>query len=180
MSRIGVQPITLPDGVSLTREGNTLTVSGTKGQLSLALPDGIEVAQKDASLQVSRQTEQREHRALHGTVRSLLANIVTGVTEGFAKNLELSGIGYRASIEDNELVLLVGFTHPVKMVVPEGLEAKIEKNVITISGIDRQRVGQFAAEIRDVQPPEPYKGKGIRYSGEKVRMKQGKAVKAGA
>jgi len=180
MSRIGVQPIILPDGVSLAREGRVLTLNGTKGQLSLSLPEGVDVSQKENTLQVTRQSEQREHRALHGTIRSLLANIVTGITDGFTKKLELIGIGYRASIEEGELVLLVGFTHPVKLVIPEGLEAKIEKNVITISGIDRQRVGQFAAVIRDVRPPEPYKGKGIRYEGEKVRMKQGKAVKAGA
>ena len=148
--------------------------------MSFSLPEGVDVSQKENTLQVTRQSEQREHRALHGTIRSLLANIVTGITDGFTKKLELIGIGYRASIEEGELVLLVGFTHPVKLVIPEGLEAKIEKNVISISGIDRQRVGQFAAVIRDVRPPEPYKGKGIRYEGEKVRMKQGKAVKAGA
>lgn len=180
MSRIGVQPIILPEGVSLTREGRVLTLSGLKGQLSLSLPEGIEVVEKDKNLQVSRASDERQHHALHGTIRSLLANIVTGITEGFVKKLELIGIGYRASIEDGEIVLQVGFTHPVKMTIPEGLEAKIEKNVITISGIDRQRVGQFAAVVRDVRPPEPYKGKGIRYEGEKVRMKQGKAVKAGA
>src|SRR3989338_10236322 len=180
MSRIGVQPIILPDGVTLAREGRVLTLNGAKGQLSLSLPEGVDVNQKENTLQVTRQSEQREHRALHGTIRSLLANIVTGITDGFTKKLELIGIGYRASIEEGELVLLVGFTHPVKLVIPEGLEAKIEKNVISISGIDRQSVGQFAAIIRDVRPPEPYKGKGIRYEGEKVRMKQGKAVKAGA
>ncbi|MCR4277483.1 MAG: 50S ribosomal protein L6 [Candidatus Berkelbacteria bacterium] len=180
MSRIGLQPITLPDGVSLVREGRVLTLSGSKGQLFLLLPEGVEVAQKDKSLLVSRVSDERQHRALHGTIRSLLANIVTGITDGFVKKLELVGIGYRAAIEEGELVLLVGFTHPVKMSIPEGLEVKIEKNVITISGIDRQRVGQFAAVIRDVRPPEPYKGKGIRYEGEKVRMKQGKAVKAGS
>ncbi len=180
MSRIGVQPIILPDGVSLAREGRMLTLNGAGGQLSLNLPEGVDVSQKENTLQVTRQSEQREHRALHGTVRSLLANIVTGITEGFTKKLELIGIGYRASIEDGQLILLVGFTHPVKMTIPEGLEVRIEKNVISISGIDRQSVGQFAAIIRDVRPPEPYKGKGIRYEGEKVRMKQGKAVKAGA
>ncbi|MEK7171097.1 MAG: 50S ribosomal protein L6 [Patescibacteria group bacterium] len=179
MSRIGIQPISLPTGVTVSRENRVLTLSGAKGQLSLSLPDGVEVSQKEDTLQVSRLSDQNEHRALHGTIRSLLANNVKGITEGFIKKLELIGIGYRASIEDNQIILLVGFTHPVKMTIPEGLLATIEKNVITIAGIDRQRVGQFASEIRDVRPPEPYKGKGIRYSGEKVRMKQGKAVKAG-
>lgn len=180
MSRIGVQPILLPESVNLTRDERVITLTGAKGQLSLSLPAGVEVSQKDKTLLVNRLSEQSDHRALHGTIRSLLANIVTGITEGFVKKLELIGIGYRASIEDNQLVLLVGFTHPVKMTIPQDLEVKVEKNVITISGIDRQRVGQFAAIVRDVRPPEPYKGKGIRYAGEKVRMKQGKAVKAGS
>lgn len=180
MSRIGVQPVNLPSGVNLTRDGRVLTLVGTKGTLVLALPEGIEVSQKDDSLLVTRQTDQIEHRALHGTIRSLLNNAVIGITVGFTKKLELVGIGYRANIENGRLVLLVGFTHPVEMTIPEGLDANVEKNVITITGIDRQKVGQFSAEIRDVRPPEPYKGKGIRYQGEKVRMKQGKAVKAGA
>ncbi|MEK9167654.1 MAG: 50S ribosomal protein L6 [Patescibacteria group bacterium] len=180
MSRIGVQPIILPDNVSLSREDRVLTLIGAKGKLSLSLPEGIDVSQKENTLQVTRQSEQREHRALHGTIRSLIANIVEGVTNGFTKKLELVGIGYRAAIEDNALILQVGFTHPVRLVVPVGLEAKVEKNIISISGIDRQRVGQFSAEVRGIRPPEPYKGKGIRYEGEKVRMKQGKAVKAGA
>jgi len=180
MSRIGVQPVLLPGGVTMTREGRALTLAGAKGQLALSLPEGVEVNQKGTLLQVTRNSDAKEHRALHGTIRSLLSNAVIGITEGFSKKLELVGIGYRSSIEGNKLVLQVGFTHPVEMTIPEGLEAKVEKNVITVTGIDRQRVGQFSAEIRDVRPPEPYKGKGIRYSGEKVRMKQGKAVKAGS
>lgn len=180
MSRIGIQPIELAESVKLTRVDRVLKLSGPRGMLALTLPLGIEVSQKDNILQVTRLSEQREDRALHGTIRSLLNNAVTGVTEGFTKKLELIGIGYRAAIEENNLVLQVGFTHSVRIPIPEGLEAVIEKNTITISGIDRQRVGQFSAEIRDVRPPEPYKGKGIRYVGEKVRMKQGKAVKAGA
>lgn len=178
MSRIGFQSIILPDSVTLTKDERELTISGPKGQIDLSLPTGVEISQKDGVLQVTRLSDQRDHRALHGTVRSLLANAVTGVTAGFVKKLELIGIGYRVAIEDQTLVLQVGFTHPVKIDVPEGLEASVDKNIITISGIDRQKVGQFAAEIRQVRKPEPYKGKGIRYQGEKVRMKQGKAVKA--
>ncbi len=180
MSRIGVLPIKLPEGVVLSRDGRVLKLSGSKGQSSLTLPMGIEVSQKDNVLEVTRQSDERAHRALHGTIRSLVANAVTGISDGFNKKLELIGIGYRAAIEGSELILQVGFTHPVKLAIPEGLGAIIEKNVITVSGIERQQVGQFAAEIRDVRPPEPYKGKGIRYVGEKVRMKQGKAVKVGA
>src|SRR3989344_6368018 len=175
MSRIGIQPVKLGDGVKMSRENDSLTISGSKGTLSLQLPSGIDVKEKDGTLIVGRASDQKEHRALHGTIRSLLSNIVTGVSEGFNKKLELIGIGYRAAIEENQLVLLVGFTHPVKMIIPDGLEAKVDKNVITISGIDKQAVGQFAAVVRDVRPPEPYKGKGIRYENEIVRMKQGKA-----
>jgi len=179
MSRIGLQTILLPDGVTLTQEDRHLVVTGPKGKLELGLPTGITVSQKEQQLTVSRQNDLAEQRALHGTIRSLLANCVTGVSVGFTKKLEMIGIGYRASVEDGFLVLLVGFTHPVRLAIEAGLEAKVEKNVITITGIDKQRVGQFSAEIRAIRPPEPYKGKGIRYAGEIVRMKQGKAVKAG-
>lgn len=129
---------------------------------------------------VARLSDAKQYRALHGTVRNLLHNIITGVSTGFTKKLELVGIGYRAAIEGNDLVLQVGYTHPVRMTIPEGLQAKVEKNVITVTGADKQRLGQFCAEVRQVRKPEPYKGKGIRYQGEHVRMKQGKAMKAAA
>ncbi len=178
MSRIGLKQISVPGTVAIVQSDHLLKVSGPKGEIDVRLPSGITVIQKDSKVTVSRNSELRQIRALHGTVRSLLSNAVTGVTEGFIKKLELVGIGYRAAIEDQTLVLQVGFTHPVRIIVPEGLEVFVDKNVIAISGIDRQKVGQFAAEIRQVRRPEPYKGKGIRYQGEKVRMKQGKAVKA--
>ena len=180
MSRIGIKPISLPDGVTLTAEDKTVTIAGPKGQLSLEIPVGVKVTQKDQELIISRDSDSAQDRALHGTIRSLLANLVTGVSTGFDRKLEMVGIGYRAAVEDGALVLQVGFTHPVRLPIEEGLEVKVEKNTITVSGTDKQRVGQFSAEIRDVRRPEPYKGKGIRYAGEIVRMKQGKAVKAGA
>lgn len=180
MSRIGIKPVIMPDSVNLNTESDLMKFNGPKGELTIQLPKGVKVTVSDKTLNVERATDSQEHRALHGTFRSLIQNAVTGVAEGFTKKLELVGIGYRASIDQNDLVLLVGFTHPVNMTIPEGIEAKVEKNVISLSGRDKQKIGQFAAEIRQVRKPEPYKGKGIRYQGELVRMKQGKAAKSGA
>lgn len=180
MSRIGIKPVVVNDGVTVTVEPTSITARGPLGELSIALPHGISVTQKDNKMTVARLSDAKQYRALHGTVRNLLHNIITGVSTGFTKKLELVGIGYRAAIEGNDLVLQVGYTHPVRMTIPEGLQAKVEKNVITVTGADKQRLGQFCAEVRQVRKPEPYKGKGIRYQGEHVRMKQGKAMKAAA
>lgn len=180
MSRIGIKPVVVNDGVTVTVEPTSITAKGPLGELSIALPHGISVTQKDNKMTVARLSDAKQYRALHGTVRNLLHNIITGVSNGFTKKLELVGIGYRAAIEGNDLVLQVGYTHPVRMTIPEGLQAKVEKNVITVTGADKQRLGQFCAEVRQVRKPEPYKGKGIRYQGEHVRMKQGKAMKAAA
>jgi large subunit ribosomal protein L6 len=180
MSRIGIKPVVVNDGVTVTVEPTSITAKGPLGELSIALPHGISVTQKDNKMTVARLSDAKQYRALHGTVRNLLHNIITGVSTGFTKKLELVGIGYRAAIEGNDLVLQVGYTHPVRMTIPEGLQAKVEKNVITVTGADKQRLGQFCAEVRQVRKPEPYKGKGIRYQGEHVRMKQGKAMKAAA
>lgn len=180
MSRIGIKPVVVNDGVTVTVEPTSITAKGPLGELSIALPHGISVTQKDNKITVARLSDAKQYRALHGTVRNLLHNIITGVSTGFTKKLELVGIGYRAAIEGNDLVLQVGYTHPVRMTIPEGLQAKVEKNVITVTGADKQRLGQFCAEVRQVRKPEPYKGKGIRYQGEHVRMKQGKAMKAAA
>jgi large subunit ribosomal protein L6 len=180
MSRIGIKPISVPDSVTVAVEPTEIVVHGPLGEMKVALPYGITITNKDKQLFVERHNETKIQKSLHGTVRSLLFAAVMGVLEGFEKKLEMVGIGYRAAIEGNDLVLSVGFSHPVKLTIPEGLKAKIEKNVITVNGIDKQKVGQFAAVIRDVKKPEPYKGKGIRYQGEIVRMKQGKAVKSGA
>ncbi len=180
MSRIGIRPIEVKDGITVELTPTKITASGSLGSLEVALPYGVKVAQKDNRILVTRINDTKQNKALHGTIRNLIQNIVTGVSTGFEKKLELVGIGYRAALEGDVLVLQVGFTHSVKMDIPTGLQVKIEKNVIAVSGSDKQRLGQFCAEIRAVRPPEPYKGKGIRYQGEQVRMKQGKAMKAGA
>lgn len=180
MSRIGIRPINIPENVTVNLNDDVVKVEGAGNAMEVKVPYGIKIAQKDNTLTVNRATDEKQQKALHGTIRSLLANAIAGVSTGFAKKLELVGIGYRASVEDNKLTLLVGFTHPVVMDIPEGLSAKVEKNVITINGTDKQKVGQFAAEVRAVRQPEPYKGKGIRYENEIVRRKQGKAVKAAA
>lgn len=179
MSRIGIKPIELLEGVNLEIAPTELSATGPLGSLKVALPEGIKVSLKDKTVTVSRLNDQNNLPALHGTVRALLSNAITGVKSGFVKKLELVGIGYRAAIEGNALVLQVGFTHPVKLEIPENLKVTVEKNTISISGFDKHHVGQFAAVVRAVKKPEPYKGKGIRYAGEVVRMKQGKATKAG-
>ena len=178
MSRIGYNPIALPDGVEIQQEDGQIKVKGPKGELSVALPEGIAVTQEDRNVVVKRDKE--EQKAIHGTVRSLLDNCVRGVSEGWTKSLEIVGSGYRAAVNGSSLDMAMGYSHPVNLEIPEGLTAQVVKNTITISGIDRQAVGQFAAIIRAVRKPEPYKGKGIRYEGEHVRRKAGKALKSGS
>lgn len=178
MSRIGTQPITLPSGVEITNDNRILTVKGPKGELTVQLPTGIELTKSDQEVTLTRESD--EQRAIHGTVRALVANAVTGVSEGWTKNLEIVGSGYRAAVNGGELDMAMGFSHPVKFQIPEGLTVQVVKNSISVSGIDRQAVGQFAAIIRAVRKPEPYKGKGIRYEGEHVRRKAGKALKSGS
>ncbi len=178
MSRVGIKPVKILNGVSIELGPVEAIVKGPQGELKVALPHGVKVVEKDGELVVSRISDLKHYRALHGTVRALLQNAITGVKDGFIKKLELIGIGYRAAIEGDELVLQLGFTHPVRMDIPEGLTVKVEKNVISVAGRDKHRLGQFAAEVRAVRPPEPYKGKGVRYQGELIRMKQGKAMKA--
>ena len=180
MSRIGIKPIPVPGGVTIEiGSGNDVSVKGPKGQLSQKLSPRVDIAQEDGQLRVTRPTEQREVKALHGLTRSLLNNMVVGVTDGFTKVLEIQGVGYRAQMQGKNLVLSVGFSHPVNMVPPEGITYAVEgNNRVTVSGINKQVVGEEAARIRGVRPPEPYKGKGIRYAGEFVRRKAGKAGKA--
>ncbi len=179
MSRIGNSPITIPSGVEATVSGQTVTVKGPKGQLTQELPAGITAAIDDGVLTVSRPDDERQNRALHGLSRSLIANMVTGVTEGFVKSLEIQGVGYRAQAKGkNAIELALGFSHPVKVEAPEGIEFDVpEPTRINVVGIDKQLVGQVAADIRDWRKPEPYKGKGIRYVGERVMRKAGKAAK---
>lgn len=176
MSRIGQQPITLPSGVDFAVDGSEVKVKGPKGELRRKVHERISVAVDDGVVNVTRGDDARESRALHGLTRALLANMVTGVSEGFTRDLEIQGVGYRASLKGRDIELLVGFSHPVLMKAPEGITFEVpEPTKITVSGVDKELVGQIAADIRAARPPEPYKGKGIRYVGEYVRRKAGKA-----
>jgi large subunit ribosomal protein L6 len=175
MSRIGKTPIPVPAGVSVSLSPGRVMVNGPLGELSEDVPRRITVEQSDGELVVKRPTERGEDRALHGLTRSLVANMVEGVTQGFAKSLEIQGVGYRASLRGTSLELNVGFSHPVVIEPPEGITFEVPAPTqVLVKGIDKQRVGQIASEIRRVRPPEPYKGKGIRYQGEYVRRKLGK------
>ena len=179
MSRIGKAPIELPKGVEVKVEGQTVRVKGPKGELSVQISPDIKVEQTDGVLQVTRPTDQPRHRSLHGLTRALVANMVQGVNDGFQKTLELHGVGYRAQMQGKELVLAIGYSHPVNVTPPEGIEFEVDgTSKIIVRGIDKQAVGQVAADVRKIRPPEPYKGKGIRYEGEYVRRKAGKAGKA--
>ncbi len=179
MSRVGKMPIPIPGGVEVRVEGTAVSVKGPKGQLSRAVDRDLRVEVQDGHLLVSRPTDQPRHRAVHGLTRTLLANMVTGVSEGFSKTLEMQGVGYRAQMQGSDLVLAVGFSHPVQISPPPGIDFAVEgTSRILIKGIDKELVGQVAADVRKVRPPEPYKGKGIRYMGEYVRRKAGKAGKA--
>lgn len=178
MSRIGKMPVTLPSGVDVKVDGTQVTVKGSKGELSREFTDRVSFTMDDGVISVGREDDTRESRALHGLSRALLANMVAGVSEGFSKVLEIQGVGYRASLKGSDIELLVGFSHPVNVKAPKGITFEVpEPTRIVVSGIDKELVGQVAADIRKVRPPEPYKGKGIRYSGEYVRRKAGKAGK---
>jgi large subunit ribosomal protein L6 len=172
-------PIPLPQGVDVQIAGSHVTVKGPKGELSRDLDPDMRVEQKDSQLIVTRPSEQPRHRAMHGLTRTLVANMVTGVSNGFSKTLELQGVGYRAQMQGQNLVLAVGYSHPVNVPPPPGIEFEVEgTSKIVVKGINREHVGQAAADVRKIRPPEPYKGKGIRYTGEYVRRKAGKAGKA--
>ena len=178
MSRIGKMPVDMPSGVDVKVDGTQVTVKGSKGELSREFPDRVSFSIEDGVITVGREDDTRESRALHGLSRALLANMVQGVSEGFTKVLEIQGVGYRASLKGSDLELLVGFSHPVDVKAPKGITFEVpEPTRILVSGIDKEQVGQVAADIRKVRPPEPYKGKGIRYAGEYVRRKAGKAGK---
>ncbi|HEX6300700.1 MAG TPA: 50S ribosomal protein L6 [Acidimicrobiia bacterium] len=178
MSRVGNKPVELPDGVDVEVQGNAVTVKGSKGELNRSFNERIGFDIDNGLVMVTRPDDSRESRALHGLSRALLANMVTGVSDGYRKELEIQGVGYRASLKGNDIELLVGFSHPVTVRAPEGVTFEVpEPTRIIVSGIDKEQVGQVAANIRKVRPPEPYKGKGIRYVGEYVRRKAGKAGK---
>lgn len=181
MSRIGRMPVPIPAGVAIRQDGNRVTIKGPKGELQHEVHPNMEVAVENSVLTVSRPNDSQENRALHGLTRALLANMVTGVTQGFQKRLQINGVGYRAEQQGTALSLQVGFSHPVKVTPPDGITLTTDKagNTITVAGCDKQLVGEVAAEIRDIRKPEPYKGKGIAYEGEVIRRKAGKAGKAG-
>jgi large subunit ribosomal protein L6 len=178
MSRIGKTPITLPDKVKVTvADGNQVTVEGPKGKLNWELPKDISVTVEGTKLTVARGSENRDVRALHGLSRALINNMVTGVSNGFRRDLEIQGVGFRAAVKGDKLDLSIGYSHPVLFPIPKEIKVAVTDNTkISIEGIDRQLVGQVAADIRAYYPPEPYKGKGIRYAGEQVRRKEGKTV----
>ncbi|MFH1643114.1 MAG: 50S ribosomal protein L6 [Patescibacteria group bacterium] len=180
MSRIGKKPILIPQGVSIAIDGETVKVSGPKGNLEQVVRSEIKVEIQDGQIIVSPTNETKEVRAYWGLFRSLIANMVEGVVSGFEKKLEISGLGYRAAMEGRDIVLQVGFSHPVKVTVPEGVEVSVEKNIITVSGLDKGIVTHTAARIRKTKPAEPYKGKGLKYEGEQIRRKTGKRVGSGS
>lgn len=177
MSRIGKAPIPVPQGVTVTINGAEVTVKGPKGTLKRNFRSELQVVQEDGKLLVKRQNEDRLVRALHGLSRTLLANMVHGVTQGFTKNMDIVGVGYRAAVEGKNLVMQLGYSHPVEIPIPEGVTVTVTKNVaMTITGYDKQVLGDFCAYVRDRRPPEVYKGKGVKYSDERIRRKAGKAA----
>ena len=179
MSRIGKMPIQLPQGVDFTlADGNLVTVKGSKGSLTRRLSPEMKLSVEEGQVLVQRPSDLKRHKALHGLTRSLISNMVQGVTEGYTKSLDIVGVGYRAAKSGNKLTLTLGYSHPVEMIDPEGITTTVEgQNKIIVSGIDKEKVGQFAANIREKRKPEPYKGKGVRYTNENVRRKAGKAGK---
>ena len=179
MSRVGKRPVAVPQGVRVKQEGNRVTVTGPKGELAYAIPETMRLQVADTQITVKPVSQSPALSALFGTTRAQLANLVKGVSEGFSKTLEILGTGYRAQIEGKKLMLHLGYSTPIEFGIPEGVEISVEgNNKIHVSGIDKQRVGQVAAEIRAIRPPEPYKGKGVRLAGEHVRRKAGKSAGA--
>ena len=178
MSRIGRMPITVPAGVTVdSKEHNLLTVKGPKGQLQRQLPVEMKIEIDGAEIKVVRPNDLKKMKSLHGLTRTLINNMVVGVTAGYEKKLEINGVGYKASKKGKQLDLALGYSHPIEMTDPEGIESTVENNIITVRGIDKEKVGQYAAEIRFKRMPEPYKGKGIKYVGEVIRRKEGKTAK---
>ncbi len=175
MSRVGKKPIPIPDKVQVTLKGESIEVKGPKGSLSMTMPPRVSVSQEDGLIVVAPAGGERTDRMMQGLTRALIANMVHGVSVGFQKALEIIGVGYRANVDGKNLVLELGYSHPIRYAIPEGIEIQVEKNtLVTVKGIDKQKVGDVAADIRGFRPPEPYKGKGVRYQKEYVRRKEGK------
>ena len=179
MSRIGKRPVPLPLGVTASIDGRTVTVKGPKGEISRSVHPELSVALEERAVAVKRPSDEPRHKALHGLTRTLVANMVEGVTKGFSKSLEIQGVGYKAEVKPFGVQLVVGFSHPVPYHAPKGIKISVDNNTqVKVEGVDKELVGQVAAELRSVRPPEPYKGKGIRYAGEQVRRKAGKTAQA--
>ncbi len=180
MSRIGNKPIPVPKGVTVEQNGQNLLVKGPRGSLEQTFRPEIDIKQEDGQIVVTRPSEDKLHRSLHGLTRTLISNMVTGVTDGYTRNLEISGVGYRAAKEGNTLIMSLGFSHPIRIEPPSGISFNVETPTrLSVAGIDKQLVGEQAAQIRKLKPPEPYKGKGIIFQGERIRRKAGKAGKVG-
>ena len=177
MSRIGRAPIAIPAGVDVVVDGSTVTVKGAKGTLTRTMNSNITITKDGDTITVTRPNDHKDNRSLHGLTRTLIANMIEGVSNGYKKELEINGIGYRAEVKGSTLVMKIGFSHDVIMDAPEGVSVEVNGNKVTVSGADKQKVGQFAAEVREKRPPEPYKGKGIKYDYEVVRRKEGKTGK---
>ena len=177
MSRIGRAPIAIPAGVEVVVDGSTVTVKGAKGTLTRTMNSNITITKDGDTITVTRPNDHKDNRSLHGLTRTLIANMIEGVSNGYKKELEINGIGYRAEVKGNALWMKIGFSHDVIMDAPEGVSVEVNGNKVTVLGADKQKVGQFAAEIREKRPPEPYKGKGIKYVDEYIRRKEGKAGK---
>lgn len=179
MSRIGKKPVEIPRGVDLKVEGCRITVKGPKGELSWSHPDRVSVAMEEGKAVVSRLEDSKDGRSQHGLTRSLLQNMVTGVSEGYRRVLEITGVGYRAQVQGEKMVLSLGYSNPVEYTLPQGVKAEVDKKqvVITLTGVDKQVLGQAAADIKGIRPPDSYKGKGVRYQGEHIKLKAGKAAK---
>ncbi len=178
MSRIGNKPVSIPSGVTVTASNGEISVKGPKGQLAQHIVDGISFEIGSDAVVVNRADDRKTYRANHGLMRALLNNMVTGVTDGFERNLEINGVGYKASVQGNKAVFNLGYSHPIEFPFPEGVTISVDKNtLVSVKGIDKEKVGQAAAEIRGFRPPDSYKGKGVRYAGEYVRLKAGKSAK---
>jgi large subunit ribosomal protein L6 len=174
MSRVGKKPVTVPKGVNVTIGNGQVAIKGPKGELKRAVPTGVTVKASGAEVLVERADNSRENRAKHGMMRALVANMVKGVSEGFERKLEINGVGYRAEVAGQKLTMALGFSHPVNFELPKGISAKVDKNVLILLGIDREQLGETASKIREIRPPEPYKGKGIKYLEEHIKRKVGK------
>lgn len=175
MSRIGKQPITIPAGTTVTIDGSKVSVKGRLGRLERELHPNVSIKQEDGALHVARGSDSKFDRSLHGLSRTLVQNMVTGVNDGFARNLEIQGVGYRVELKKDSVVFIVGYSHPVEFPLPEGVKAEVEKNVVKLTGIDKEKLGLAAAKMRAIRPPDNYKGKGIRYQDERIKLKPGKS-----